>query len=179
MHTLIPWIFAAVMLVGVLYLLLNLVFGGGDADIAGDVDIDNFLSDSDGEGVGCSAISSFMAGFGAMGLLGTLSGWNILVSIGVALIFGLVLGRFVIAVLRMVYRQQSTALITPSDLVGSLVRVTVNTPAGKTGEGLLEGQHRMKYPIRDIHNSALQKGDYVEVVEVKEGRLYVKKKRTE
>lgn len=175
MDALIPWIFAAVMLVGVLYLLVNIIFSGGDTDI----DADHFLGDSEGEGVGCSAISAFMAGFGAMGLLGALSGWNILVSIGVALIFGLLLGRVVIAVLRLVYRQQSTALITPEELIGSFVRVTVNTPAGKTGEGLVEGAYRMKYPIRDIHNTPLQKGDYVEVVEVREGRLYVKKKRME
>jgi membrane protein implicated in regulation of membrane protease activity len=185
---LIPWIFAAIMFAGVLYLLISIIAGellGGDGDmdvgdmhVNIDIDVDGGLdTDGDGKGAGCTAIAGFLAGFGSMGLLGSLAGWNLFLSVIIALVWGYVLMRGVVLVLRFVYRQQSTAVITSSDLIGSVARITVNTPAGQTGEALLEGEQLIKYPVRTLDGSALQKGDYVEVFEVREGKLFVKKKR--
>jgi hypothetical protein len=186
MEGLIPWLFAAMMVVGVLYLLLNIMFGGfSDADLPTHNlhGLFDFISGGDtavdGQGVGCSAIAAFLAGFGSVGLFGTLARWNLLISVIVALVAGLLMGRVVVSVLRFVARQESTAVITSADLVGSIARVTVNTPAGKLGEAMLEDGQRIKYAVKEISNLPLQRGDFVEVVEVKEGRLLVKKKRME
>ncbi len=174
---LIPWIFAAIMTVGVLYLLLSLIFGGLVEGLDIDTDVDVHVdSGAEVRGIGCGAIAAFLAGFGSVGLFGSLSGWHIIVSIIVSLFFGVLLSRVVIAVLRFVVKQESTDLLKTSDIVGSFARITVNTPAGKKGEALLEGRELIKYPVKNLNDTPLKKGDYVEVMEVSGGTLYVKKK---
>ncbi len=180
---LIPWIFASIMTLGVVYLLISLIFGGIveglHIDTHVDIHVDGFAdadAGAEGRGIGCSVIAAFLAGFGSVGLFGSLSGWNIIVSIIVSLLSGVLLARVVIAVLRFVVKQESSDLLKASDIVGSFARVTVNTPAGKKGEALLEGRELIKYPVKNLNDTPLKKGDYVEVIEVSGGTLYVKKK---
>lgn len=187
---LIPWIFASIMAVGVIYLLFS-ILAGGLADVDADVDVHihhgtfDFLHIGHGDsgearGLGCSVLSAFLAGFGSMGLLGSLSGWNVLFSILAGLVFGLIFGRSTVAVLRFVLRQQSSDLMTTDSLIGTYARITVDTPPGRTGEALVEGESLIKYPVRATSDDiALKKGDYVEIVRVEKGRLYVKKKRAD
>lgn len=186
----IPWIFAAIMIIGVTYLLISTVFGGlVDLDADFDADIDGVLDGLDGvntdssveaRGLGCSVISAFLAGFGSIGLLGTLSGWALPLSLIVALMAGLIFGRGVMGVLRYVTRQQSSALVTTESLIGNFARITVDVPAGHIGEALLETDTLTKYPVKAVSDTLeLKKGDYVEVVDIQQGRLYVKKKRFE
>lgn len=194
--SLIPWIFAAIMTAGVTFLLLS-IFLGGVADVDADIDMDVGLDldldvsgdiggqagdihadTAESKNLGCMVIAAFLTGFGAMGLVGSLAGWPVFFSILAGIAFGLVFGRTSAAVLRFVVRQQSSDLLTADSLIGTPARITVNTPAGKTGEAMVEGTSLIKYPVRAVGDDVvLQKGDWVEIVEVRGGCLYVKRKR--
>jgi hypothetical protein len=77
--------------------------------------------------------------------------------------------------MRFVLRQQSNDLLTPDRLIGTTARITVNTPAGRIGEALVESEERIKYPAKNVVNEPLNKGDIVVIEEVRAGRLYVRK----
>ena len=174
--------FIAIMTLGVTYLLISIVLGGL-IDIDADVDIDGGLdgmdaTESETRGLGCSVISAFLAGFGSVGLLGTWSGFPLIINIIAGIIFGLVLGKSFTVVLRYVLRQQSNDLITTRSLIGSRARITVNIPAGQTGEALVESESVIKYATKAVDDDVeLKKGDYVEIIDVHDGRIFVKKKR--
>ena len=196
---LVPWIFAAIMAGGVTFLLISIFLGDVtdvdadvDVDIGGiDIDVDGALDglagdiagDADvaeGRNLGCMVIAAFLTGFGAMGLLGSLAEWSLFFSVLAGLAFGLIFGRSTAAVLRFVVRQESSDLLTADSLVGTFARITIDIPAGRVGEAIAEGKSLIKYPVKALSDEVeLKKGDYVEIVEVRQGRLYVKKKRSE
>ena len=179
---LIPWLFGAIFVTGATFLLVT-VFAGGfadadiDFDMDMDVDVDLDATDTDGtesSRVGCLAIAAFMTGFGAVGTVLALTALPVALAVILALAAGVLFGRTVQGVLGYVMRQQSNALIKTGSLEGKLARITVNTPAGQTGEAMLEAETRMKYPVCAVDTTVtLQKGEMVRVVEVKNGRLYV------
>lgn len=178
-----PYLFGAITLAGVLYFVYSLVFGemGGDHAADAHIDVDTHIGgDTHGDGgeFGCMIVAAFLAAFGAVGLLGSLSGWNMLVTLVAAVVFGAVIGRGVMSLLRFVVRQQGTEVSNIESLVGSTARITIDTPAGKTGEAIIEEGYVAKYPVREAGNNPLTRGDYVEIVEIRNGTLYVKKKRT-
>lgn len=168
----IPWIFGALTLAGVTYFLISLLFGDLHLDIA-DVHLDFDFGGEDGQFT-MMLIASALAGFGAVGLLGWFSRWDTLTTVIVAGVFGLVFGRAVVSLLRFVVRQQSES-ITSEDLVGMNARITIEVPAGKTGEAMVEGKFVGKYAIREIDGQALRKGEIVHIVESRDGLLYVRK----
>ena len=180
-------LFGIIMLVGVAYLLLMILGGLGDAfNMDGALESTGldalFGVDSPevGEvsGLGCSAIAAFLAGFGAVGLTGVLAGWNMIVIVAVSIAFGYGLGRGVVALLRYVRAQQSTTVFSNRDLLGMPARVTIDSPAGKTGEVLIEGEQILKYPVKEVNGAALKRGDFVEIVDIEGRFLLVKKKRS-
>ncbi len=181
-------IFLGIMLLGVFYLLLMIISGVGEL---GDFGVDHALDvtgldtvfgldtseASEASGLGCSVIAAFLAGFGVVGLVGSLLNWSLLVVIVIAAAFGLLLGRMVMRVLRFVYAQQATDVSSVHDLIGSSGRVTIHSGPGKTGEVLIESGQILKYPIKEINGAELKRGDTVEVVDVQGSFLHVKKKR--
>ncbi|MBN1284188.1 MAG: NfeD family protein [Anaerolineae bacterium] len=191
-------VFGIIMAVGLLYFLMSIFSGGlfdlGDMFDGLDLDLPDFLDflsgagaldaadaadgvDLAGEarGFGCTAIAAFMASFGALGLVGVSLEWTPLQTLLVALAIGAVVAWGVARVLKWVLRQQSTGVLTRRDLVGKTARVTVNTPAGQTGEALVEGAARVKYPVKEVDGLELNKGDRVIVVGMDGGRLEVRK----
>jgi membrane protein implicated in regulation of membrane protease activity len=180
LSNLMPWLFAAVLVAGIIYLFASLFLGGlgTDADLdvdAADLHIDALNSGEEALGIGCNVIAAFCVGVGSMGLLGTLSNWNLLLTVLMSLLFGLLLGRVIQRGMRFVLRQQSNDLLTPDRLIGTTARITVNTPAGRIGEALVESEERIKYPAKNVVNEPLNKGDIVVIEEVRAGRLYVRK----
>lgn len=175
------FLFGGILLAGMGYLLLMVMGVLNDTPDVDGVFEDNALGTlfgvSDAEGLGCSVIAAFMAGFGAVGLTGTLAGWNILVIFAGALAFGVILGRLVTAMLRFVYNQQSTSVYSASELIGMSARVTIDSPAGKTGEAIVEHGEVLKYSIQEINGAELKRGDTVEILEASGHILKVKKKR--
>lgn len=173
--------FALMMTAGVVYLLVSLLFGGldlGDLGVDVDFDIDADLDAGEGtevKGIGCNVIAAFLSGAGFMGLFGSVSGWHPILTVLMSLLVGLLLGRVVIRIMRFVLSQQSSEVLTKSSLIGLQARVTVNTPAGKLGEVLVEQHERIKYPMKNVVDEPLQKGDIVEILDVVSGRLHVRK----
>ncbi len=163
------FIFAALTLAGVIYFVASLVLG--DSGLLEGVDIP-FVGQ---EQFGCMILAAFGAIFGAVGLLGTLSGWNLLVTLVAAAAIGILAGRLALVVLRFVMGQES-ATIGVRDLIGMDARMTIETPAGKTGEAIIEGVDVVKYPAREVDGGALHRGDQVQVVNFSGGILYVKRK---
>jgi membrane protein implicated in regulation of membrane protease activity len=168
--TLSPWLFGAVLVVGVGYLLISIFAGGLDTDIhLGGVD------SSEIAGIGCNVLAAFCAGMGGVGLIGALSGWNILLTLMLSLLAGLLIGRAVQRTLNFVMRGQRSDLLTGDKLIGKQARVTVNIPAGQMGEVMVEEPERMKYPVRHVEDTPLQKGDTVIIEDIQAGRLLVRK----
>jgi membrane-bound ClpP family serine protease len=165
MDSLASWIFLIVTLLGVGYFLFSIIFGELTDGIA------------DGE-FGTLLIAAFAAGFGAFGLLGSLSGWSLPVTVLFSIGFGIVAGLLVRWLLRLLMRQQTEGSISGMEaLIGLTGRVTIDSPAGKTGEAMLEGaQHVTRSAVKEVSGAALKRGDVVQVVNVESGLLYVKKK---
>ncbi|MBK8022086.1 MAG: hypothetical protein IPK19_11825 [Chloroflexi bacterium] len=119
-------------------------------------------------------IAAFLAIFGAVGLMGVLSGWNVIVTLAVGGVVGLLLGRLTGRLLSFVRAQQSEP-IRASDVIGLSGRVTINTPAGKTGEAIFSDGTIAKHPIRAMDGGPLRQGEQVVVVETDGGILYVRR----
>jgi hypothetical protein len=165
MDSVASWIFAAFTLAGVAYFLFVILTG----------DLSDGMGDSE---FGLMLAAAFAAGFGAFGLLGTLSGWSLPVTLLTAAVFGYALGKFAMWLLRAVMRQQTTNSIpTRHALVGLSGRATIDSAAGKIGEAMLEGgAHVTRSAVKEVNGAALKRGDLVQVVSVESGLLYVKKK---
>lgn len=181
-----PYLFGGILAFGVVYIVAILLLGGvGDVDFGVDADVD-FGGDADaaagdGEAVGISlnVVAAFCVGVGAMGLVASLNDWSVLLTLLSSILFGMLLGRFFQVALRFVLRQQHNGLLTQDRLIGASGRVTVNTPAGRFGEALIDAQERIKYPVKHHAGAALQKGETIIVLAVDGGRLLVRKQDEE
>lgn len=178
-------VFGGIMLFGLLYLLM-MIFGGlGEAlDFGVDgamesIGLDSIFGISDGggeaTGLGCSVIAAFLAGFGAVGLTGTVSGWSLLPMLLLAFAFGWLLARGVAVVMKYVYAQESTDVYSIDSMIGKTARVTIDSAAGKTGEVIIEDGQILKYPVQEVDGEALKRGDMVLIVDVNGRFLRVKK----
>ncbi|MBN8618034.1 MAG: hypothetical protein J0L63_03960 [Anaerolineae bacterium] len=181
------WIFLIVMAVGLIYLLMMILGVAGNNP---DFDVDSALKwahvdglfgsgglDGEASGLGCGVIAAFLAGFGAVGLTGTAAGWNPVLLLVAAVVFGWLLGRGVTGLLKFVYAQQGTDIFDEQRLIGVEGRVTIDSPAGKMGEAMIELGEIRKYAIMEVSGMALHRGDTVEVRAVEGRVLRVKKKR--
>ncbi|MBX3086705.1 MAG: hypothetical protein KF716_34045 [Anaerolineae bacterium] len=164
-----PYLFAAITLAGVLYFLYSLFFSGDSSDLADGASENNFT---------LLVGAAFASVFGAVGLLGTLSGWNFLLTLVVAIGLGVAIGYAVLLLLRFVMRQQSAQVERRDGLIGTSGRVSIESAAGMIGEAMIDGKTIDKYAIKEVNDTALHRGDVVEVVDVDASVLYVKKKRS-
>jgi membrane protein implicated in regulation of membrane protease activity len=186
---LIPWIFASFMVSGSIYMLMLLIFGelsefgdfdadldlDFDADIDLDLDLDGDVHSGEGLQIGCASIAAFFAAFGALGLAGSLAGVGVAGNFVGATVFGLLVGRLVIAALTTLKRQESTRVQAEASLLGKTARVTINSASGKVGEAMIEAEQVLKFPIKEVNDAPLQRGDAVQVVDVRGGYLFVEK----
>ena len=175
--------FTIIFGLGALYLLLMIFSGLGDAlDINlnfGDTDLSGTDSLGEATGIGLNVIASFMVAFGAIGLSGSLAGWHLGVILVVATSVGYIVARLLSRFIRFIYAQQSDTIESSQRLVGMMARVTINSPAGKTGEAIIEGdQHITKYAVREVDNLPLSRGDRVQVISLTGRLLNVKKKHS-
>jgi membrane-bound ClpP family serine protease len=47
--------------------------------------------------------------------------------------------------------------------------------SGKVGEAMIEAEQVLKFPIKEVNDAPLQRGDVVQVVDVRGGYLFVEK----
>jgi membrane protein implicated in regulation of membrane protease activity len=177
------WIYGAFLLLGVGYLLLTIVGGlveGVDTGVdsvldAVGLDIVLGLDGAEAAGLGCSVLAAFAAAFGAVGLVSTLSGWSLILSLLVALAVGMVIARLSSAALRYVYAGQHSEVSSIQQIIGATARVTIDTPSGMTGEIMVEKGEIARYAVKEINGEALRRGDLVEIVSVEGNQLRVRK----
>ena len=182
---LVPWFYGSMLLAGSVFLLISIALGGlGEAVLGADfgfdldLDLDLDLGEveaSEGRNLGCLTIAAFLAGFGAVGLVATGLQLPLVLGLLFALAIGVLVGRLTMGLLRFVLRQQSSAVIDQTSLLGKEARVTIFTPAGHVGEALVESGMLMKYPVEAVDGSPLVKGEIVTVLDVRNGHLIVRK----
>jgi membrane protein implicated in regulation of membrane protease activity len=176
-------LYSGLLLVGLAYLLLMIISGFADGLVPGlDGALDAIgmdtvlgLDGAEATGLGCSVIAVFMAVAGAVGLVATHAGWSLLLVLLVAVAVGMVMARGAAWVLRYVYAGQFTAVHSDQNLIGQTARVTVAAPAGQTGEAMIETGEVVRHAIREVNGEALERGDQVEIVEIKGHYLMVRR----
>ncbi|MEM6530701.1 MAG: NfeD family protein, partial [Chloroflexota bacterium] len=120
-------------------------------------------------------ISAFMSMFGAIGMVGTLSGRSLWLIVLVGVILSYAMARVVAEVMKYVYRQQGNSDYSISELIGKTATATINSESGKTGEVMIEAGRLIKYPVREINGEPLKRGDSVIVREIDGRYLKVEK----
>lgn len=174
---LVPWIFASVMAVGIVYLVISLIFGE-IGDLFGGLEFE-FDSGADSPiGFGCMALSGFLAGFGAVGLGSYLAGSNVLISTVAGTAFGYLIGRLITGMINFLRRQESTTVKPLTELIGQEGRITINTASGKLSEAMFDVGEILRYPVKEQNDAKLTRGDMVVVTDISGSYLYVKKKET-
>lgn len=177
------WVFGTFLLVGLVYLILTIVGGVFDSlDLGIDgaleaigLDVVLGLEGSEAAGLGCSVLAAFAAAFGAVGLVSTLSGWGVILSLLVALAVGMVMARLSSAALRYVYAGQHSDVRSIQELIGKTGRVTIGSSAGESGEIMVETEEVARYVVKEMDGSALERGDIVEIILVDDRYLRVRK----
>ncbi|MDX1995275.1 MAG: hypothetical protein SF029_23025 [bacterium] len=161
--------FAILTILSVLYFLGSILLG----DLFESAGIE--VGDSE---LSLTVVAAFQAVFGAVGLIGVRADWNLWLTLAIAAASGVLMGRVVMLVLRTVLRQQSTDVTHKADLIGHSGRVTINSPAGTTGEIMVDdGGYVGKLAVKEINDAELQRGDTVEILDEQGGVFLVKKKR--
>ena len=175
---LIPYAFGSMMMVGMMYLVISLMFGElfeFDGLFDGlELELE-FLENDSGTGLGCGAIAAFLASFGAAALASSLSGANLFVNMITGLAFGVIMARLVAFVFGYLKRQESTRVTSEESLIGKIARATISVAPGMVGEAMVDAEQKLKYPVREIEGEALQRGDRLEIVEVSGSVLDVRK----
>ncbi len=185
--------FGGIMVVGLIYLLLQIFGGIGDIfDFGVDGAIESLGLDSlfgldfeadtgvgEATGLGCFVISAFLAGFGAVGLTVLNAGFSLPIVVVISLVLGYAVSRLVVAMLMAVLKRQYSDDFSLDDTIGTTATVTIDSAAGTTGEVMLEGAGgRRKYPVKEVESTALRRGDKVEVVAI-DGRFLRVRKLTQ
>jgi membrane-bound ClpP family serine protease len=120
-------------------------------------------------------IGAFIMGFGAGGAIAAYYGANPLTASFIGLAVGFLMGLLMYWVMRLIYTQQSTSIVTTNTAVGEIGTVTI--PIGRNGTGevaiTLRGQHR-SFLARSADTSAIAKGRQVRVVQTTGSQLVVR-----
>jgi membrane-bound ClpP family serine protease len=120
-------------------------------------------------------IGSFILGFGAGGAIAAFYGANPLTASFIGLAVGFLMGLLMYWVMRLIYGQQSTSIVTTNTAVGEIG--TVTTAIGRDGTGevalTLGGQHR-SFLARSVDTKAIAKGRQVRVVHTTGSQLVVR-----
>jgi membrane-bound ClpP family serine protease len=120
-------------------------------------------------------IGAFIMGFGAGGAIAAYYGAGPLSASFIGLAVGFLMGLLMYWVMRLIYSQQSTSIVTTNTAVGEIGMVTV--PIGRNGTGevaiTLGGQHR-SFLARSVDTNAIAKGRQVRVVQTTGSQLVVR-----
>ncbi len=120
-------------------------------------------------------IGAFLMGFGAGGAIAAYYGAGPLAASFVGLAVGFLIGLLMYGVMRLIYGQQATSIVTTSTAVGEIGMVTI--PIGRNGTGevaiTLRGQHR-SFLARSADTNAIAKGRQVRVVHTTGSQLVVR-----
>ncbi len=119
-------------------------------------------------------IGSFILGFGAGGAIAAFYGANPLVASFVGLGVGVLMGLLMYGVMRLIYGQQATSIVTTDTAVGEIGTVTTAIGSDGTGEVdlTLRGQNRT-FLARSADAQPIARGRRVKVVHTAGSQLVV------
>jgi len=120
-------------------------------------------------------IGTFVLGFGAGGAIAAFYGANPLMASFVGLAVGFLMGLLMYWIMRIIYGQQSTSIVTTDTAVGEVGTVTVAIGRNGTGEVALTlgGQHR-SFLASSADPNGIPKGRRVKVVHTTGSQLVVR-----
>jgi len=153
------------------------VFDGLDTALEGiGIDVIPDDVDTDAKGAGCTTFLAFLTGFGAAGLIVSLSGVGATLSILAGIGFGLVVGAIYFWTIQLIMRHQANSMATDSDIVGKTGRVSVSIPENGIGQVTLTVRDDIRpFPAWCENSLTIEKGQAVKVVSVEGGRLFVER----
>ena len=131
------FVFVSIAIVGFLFVAGAVIFGHGDLDHSMDHAVDHGGGDgADGtiSIFSTRVIATFVMGFGATGAIARINDASYLVSSLIGAGSGIVLAALMYAILFVLVKEQSTSVISTSDLVGAKGQVTVPIEGGRAGE---------------------------------------------
>jgi membrane protein implicated in regulation of membrane protease activity len=176
-------IFIAIAIVGFVYLLSSLIFGGHDHDH--DVDHDHDAGHDHGHDGQEGAISVFspkviatlLMAFGVTGAFARYNGSEWPAASAYGAVSGLVFGMLIWGLLSVLYKQQANSMIDTRSTVGQLGTVVVSIGRTTPGQvGLtVQGMYRT-YDARSTSGAAIPRGRPVKVVGFNGGELVVEEK---
>lgn len=124
-------IFLGVAAIGFIFVLVSFVFG----ELFEAFEFHHDFAFDDGPSIfSARVLSVFATAFGGIGAIGVYQGYGVLFSSLLGLAGGLSFGAMVYFFARFLYRQQSSSLVTSSDLIGLPAQVTVGIPADGLGQ---------------------------------------------
>ncbi len=174
-------IFLALVFLGFVVLVGGALFGH-DHDHDAHFDHDHDHDVTHGEPTvsifSLKVIGSFIMAFGAAGAIASWNGYGWIASSLIGLVAGSLLGFFMLAILRVLYSQQSNSLVSTDQTIGKNGFVTVeigNTSVGSV-DVMLAGQVRT-YLARSTNGTTIPKGSGVTIVRTNGSEVIVEVKQ--
>lgn len=157
-------IFLGIAVCGFIFALISFVFGelfegfGFHHDFAFD----------DGPGIfSMRVLSVFATAFGGFGAIGVYQGFSVFISSAIGFVGGGALGAAVYFFARFLYNQQSSSIVTSSELIGLTAQVSVGIPAQGIGQvQCVVGESRIEKIARSKDGSAIALHAQVMIEEV-------------
>ncbi len=120
-------------------------------------------------------IGAFIMGFGAGGAIAAFYGSGPLTASLIGLAVGVLISLLMYLVMRLIYGQQATSIVTTDAAIGEIGAVTVAIGRNGTGEVAitLRGQHR-SFLARSVDENAIAKGRRVRVIHTAGSQLVVR-----
>jgi len=171
-------IFLAIGGIGFLFLLISLLVGDL-FDLIG-FDLDSSLDGHDFGLLDSRVISVFMTAFGGFGAIGTIWGFNALLSSGFGLLGGVIFGAVVFYFGKLLHSQQATSSVSLDDLIGRTARVTVAILPNQLGQVTFTvGEERVEKLARSADNSLIEIGTTVRIDSFADDSVLVRADRGE
>lgn len=157
-------VFLGIAALGFLFALISFVFG----EIFETFDFHHDFAFDDGPSVfSVRVLSVFATAFGGFGAIGVYQGFGGFVSSAIGLVGGVALGAAVYFFARFLYNQQSSSVVTSSDLVGLTAQVTVSIPRQGIGQvRCVVGESGIEKIARSKDGSAIALNSQVIIEEV-------------
>lgn len=157
-------VFLGIAAIGFVFVLMSFVFG----EIFEAFEIHHDFSFDDGPSVfSARVLSVFATAFGGLGAIAVYQGGGVFLSSIVGLAGGGVFGAAVYFFARFLYNQQSSSLVTASDLVGLPAQVVVGIPADGVGQvRCVVGESPVEKIARTKDGSAISLNTQVVIEEI-------------
>jgi len=180
-------VFITIALVGAFFLFVSAFLGGDheadhDVSVDHDIDHDHDLDHGDADDAGGPSpfsmriISIFLTTFGACGAISRFYDLSYVLSSGVGVISGVIMGLIAFQLIKFFYHQQASSTINTSDMLGAVAEVKIEIPSSGLGQVSLVLKNQMVYlSARTKDGAKIPVGSSVKIVECPGDAVIVEK----